>query len=436
MIATKCNISFRVNYTSTFPIEVATATYKHKISQISQTYSIPLDKINSVGSTITLPDIQTPGEYDLTITLKNSNNITATKTSLIKIGNCTGNITPVAIASASATSIVLPNNAVTLNGSATGTTGTVSYMWTKLGLQNVTIQNPNAQSTQVSGLTPGQNTFQLSVTDANTTVTATVAVTVTGVRNAVVTGVSISPSSPKTNTAITATAAYSNLDQITGLQFGWYLNGVFVGTTQTSTKSFGLLSAGSKTIEVGLVGSNNSNHLPDKKSITFNVTQASTGGTGGGGGSFLAGTLVRMSDNTLQKVENIKLGDELKGSEGNVKVTDIFIYESDAKKYRLNDEIYFVTETHPIMTSEGWKSFNPEGTKIKVPTIEVSLLQKDDILIKEDEKQEILDNTDFITGSHLVYNFGVDNTNDYYANGYLVHNKILALSSDPGNPIP
>jgi hypothetical protein len=426
MIATKCTISFRVNYTSTFPIEVATATYKHKISQISQTYNIPLDVINNLGSIINLPDIQTPGEYDLTITLKNSNNITATKTSLIKIGNCTGNITPVAIASASATSIVLPNNAVTLNGSATGTTGTVSYMWTKLGLQNVTIQNPNAQSTQVSGLTPGQNTFQLSVTDVNTTVTATVAVTVTGVRNAVVTGVSISPSSPKTNTAITATAAYSNLDQITGLQFGWYLNGVFVGTTQTSTKSFGLLSAGPKTIEVGLVGSNNSNHLPDKKSITFNVSQASTGGTGGG--SFLAGTLVRMSDGTLQKVEKIQLGDELKGSQGNVKVINVLVYKSDAKKYRLNDDTYFVTETHPIMTDKGWRSFNPEKTKLIIPTIEVSLLQKGDVLIKEDGKQEVLDNTDFVTGSNLVYNFSVDNTNDYYANGYLVHNKIAPIT--------
>jgi hypothetical protein len=172
---------------------------------------------------------------------------------------------------------------------------------------------------------------------------------------------------------------------------------------------------------------------PEKQSTTFTVTQASSGGSGGG--SFLAGTLVRMSDGSLQKVENIKLGDELKGSEGNVKVINVLIYKSDAKKYRLNDETYFVTETHPIMTDKGWKSFNPEKTKLIVPTIEVSLLQKGDVLIKEDGKQEVLSNTDFITGSHLVYNFSVDNTNDYYANGYLVHNKIIAAIT-PGDPIP
>jgi hypothetical protein len=419
MTTTKCNISFMVDYTSSSPLKAATATYKLSGSQVPTIYTIMPPP--SIGSVITLPDITTPGNYDLTITLTDQNNVTTSKATIFKIGNCEGT-PPLATATATPPNPVLPINTAILTGSVTGTTGALSYLWSKLGTQNAIIATPTAQTTQVSGLVLGLNTFQLSVTDSNTTVTTTVTVNVTGLRNAAVSSVSISPTSPKTNEGITATANVSNPDNITGLQYSWSLNGVAMVTSSLNRISFGPLSAGTKTLEVGLVGSTGNHHSTVKKSANFTVSLA-TGG--GGGGSFLAGTLVRMSDGTMQKVENIKLGDELKGSQGIVKVVDIFIYESDAKKYRLNDKEYFVTESHPIMTVEGWKSFDPETTKIKVPSIEVSLLQKGDILIKEDGKQEILDNDDFVTGSNLVYNFGVDKTNDFYANGYLVHNKIM-----------
>lgn len=58
------------------------------------------------------------------------------------------------------------------------------------------------------------------------------------------------------------------------------------------------------------------------------------------------------------------------------------------------------------------------------PTLEVTKLQIGDILVTE--KENIKLNT--IIGKdepQTVYTFSVDGTNDYYADGYLVHNKTI-----------
>jgi hypothetical protein len=466
MIATKCNISFTIGYTSPLPITVATANYK-----ISGTSTLllnpPLNILPNIGSLITLPDISIAEDYDLIVTLTNSSG-TVTQTTPFKIGNCSGNTPPVAEAGSDS---LVSTSQITLDGSGShddSSGSIVTYLWTQTDGPSATITNSNQSITTATLTSDGIYKFELTVTDNNgATDTDAVEITLTKLIKAKVDGVSISPLFPDAQDTITVTASVYNPNLISNLEYEWYLDDTFLETTyNTDYISFGdfsvsnaALTLGEHTVKVGLVGSLNNNHTTDQESITFQVgifgnrcppgfTEFQTGtncieSISNDGttkcyqcNSFLAGTLVRMSDGTLQKVENIKLGDELIGSEGNVKVINVLIYKSDAKKYRLNDETYFVTETHPIMTDKGWKSFDPEKTKLIVPAIEVSLLQKGDILIKEDGKQEVLDNTDFITGSHLVYNFGVDNTNDFYANGYLVHNKTAPITTPNGDPMP
>lgn len=97
MAAAKCNISFDVNYTSSIPITSATASYKISGSSDPDTnFSIPLVVPYSGSSfSVNLPDIQTIGNYDLTVTLTTADGVVAkTEANAFKIGNCSGNKPP------------------------------------------------------------------------------------------------------------------------------------------------------------------------------------------------------------------------------------------------------------------------------------------------------------------------------------------------------
>lgn len=97
MAAAKCNISFDVNYTSSIPITSATASYKISGSSDPDTnFSIPLVVPYSGSSfSVNLPDIQTPGNYDLTVTLTTADGVvTKNEANAFKIGNCSGNKPP------------------------------------------------------------------------------------------------------------------------------------------------------------------------------------------------------------------------------------------------------------------------------------------------------------------------------------------------------
>ncbi|MCX8533043.1 hypothetical protein [Chryseobacterium luquanense] len=88
MAAAKCNITFNIDYISSKPIQSATATYKHKISGATNVFSIVPVPLS--GQSVHLPEISTPGDYELVITLTSEDGIDTTKTSSFKIGNCKG----------------------------------------------------------------------------------------------------------------------------------------------------------------------------------------------------------------------------------------------------------------------------------------------------------------------------------------------------------
>ena len=96
----------------------------------------------------------------------------------IRLNTNVSNTQPV-VNAGSNQSITLPTDSVTLTGSATDTSGTItSYSWTLLSGGSATIENPSSATTTVTGLSQGVYTFQLTVTDnhglqnsANVTVT-------------------------------------------------------------------------------------------------------------------------------------------------------------------------------------------------------------------------------------------------------------------------
>ncbi|MCO5240357.1 MAG: PKD domain-containing protein [Chitinophagaceae bacterium] len=135
--------------------------------------------ITSSGSAVTAITGLTEGVYifELNVTDNNGSGSTATVTVTVKAAP----LPPVADAG-SAQTITLPDNSVTLDGSAsTAPSGTIdSYSWTKLsGPSGAVITSSGSDVTVVTGLTEGVYIFELNVTDNNGySSTATVTVTV------------------------------------------------------------------------------------------------------------------------------------------------------------------------------------------------------------------------------------------------------------------
>ena len=153
---------------------------------------------------------------------------------------------------------------------------------------------------------------------------------------------------------------------------------------------------------------------------------------------FIAGTLISMSDNTKKKIEDISVGDEVKTSLGNnvvIKLDPTIL--GNRKLYSFNgSENYFVTSEHPFMTSEGWKSIKPEMTKLR-DGIEMyeqlsGALSVGDKLVHEQGLVEVESIESKVVNSRdlPLYNFVVEDSHQYYADGFLVHNTTKAADAD------
>jgi hypothetical protein len=106
------------------------------------------------------------------------------------------------------------------------------------------------------------------------------------------------------------------------------------------------------------------NHDREKAKAEANQKAAKDNQAGYGGSCFIAGTKVTMADGTFKNIEDVKVGDKVKGhKEENTVIKLDPTLLADRKLYSFNDnEHYFFTSEHPFMTEEGWKSIKPEKT--------------------------------------------------------------------------
>jgi len=149
------------------------------------------------------------------------------------------------------------------------------------------------------------------------------------------------------------------------------------------------------------------------------------------GSCFIAGTKVTMADGTFKNIEDIEVGDIIKGHEGNNEVIKLDpTLLGERKLYSFNDnEHYFFTSEHPFMTEEGWKSIKPEKTKerdgIELYNQLEGELKIGDKLVTEKGLIEIkeIKSKEMNNPKMPLYNFNISNDNSYIADGYVVHNK-------------
>jgi hypothetical protein len=150
---------------------------------------------------------------------------------------------------------------------------------------------------------------------------------------------------------------------------------------------------------------------------------------------FIADTVVTMSDGTKKNIQDVKVGDILKGEKTNNTVLGLDRPElSGDKLYSFNKGRYFVTAEHPFKTINGWKSINPKKTENENIGITVTTLKVGDTLVTDKGNVLIKTIDSKVDGYNTnLFNFFLDGDHTYYADGYLVHNKLACRDGQTPN---
>ena len=136
------------------------------------------------------------------------------------------------------------------------------------------------------------------------------------------------------------------------------------------------------------------------------------GNGNGGNGCFIKGTLIHLPSG-MKSIEDIKVGDVVTSfdvgtsSVVNSKVTETFVH-SDRYYMILNGTIK-TTSVHPFYSDGNW--------------IEAGDLSIGDKILHVDGLEHTIETIELSDEPVTVYNFEVDGTHNYFAEGYLVHNK-------------
>ncbi len=183
--------------------------------------------------------------------------------------------------------------------------------------------------------------------------------------------------------------------------------------------SWSACSGGKKTRSVSCPSGKTCN--PDLKPINTSFEGCVSGGC------FIQGTKVTLADGSDKDIEEVQIGDVLKGQSSNNIVLDFHRpLLGDQKLYAFNGGSYFVTDDHPFMTDEGWKALNPEKSKhVHRLHFDLGELREGDILLGKEGKI-VLNKIDSKStdAQTSLYNFVLSGDKTYYADGFLVHNKL------------
>ena len=136
-----------------------------------------------------------------------------------------------------------------------------------------------------------------------------------------------------------------------------------------------------------------------------------------------------MSDGATKSIKDIVSGDYVRSYDEKL---DEFVSEIVTNTYTYdNAEIYEiqtvdgnkirVTDSHPFLTTDGWKAINAEAG-FKQHAVVCGTLNAGDFLISQSGTTHIANIIS--TGEYTtVYNLEISNTHTFIANGAIVHNS-------------
>jgi PBSX family phage terminase large subunit len=150
------------------------------------------------------------------------------------------------------------------------------------------------------------------------------------------------------------------------------------------------------------------------------------------GFSCLGGNTLISTNNGEVKMKDLKIGDLVYTRNGYKKITS-FVNTGIKQVYRLNfgyDRNIIITGEHKVLTSQGWKQVKNLGKKETICIKKLS--NSKEIPEKDLFHQHILNENPVLTNVHInlqllkekreVFDISVEDENEFFANGILVHN--------------
>jgi hypothetical protein len=160
---------------------------------------------------------------------------------------------------------------------------------------------------------------------------------------------------------------------------------------------------------------------------------APSGGGGGGGCCFDPEALVTMADGTQKKIKDIIIGDCVMNQ--NHDFNTVLGIETPTIRnrlmYKFNNTWAFVSEEHPLLTTNGWAAFNPESWAVekewvgKLNKIEIGTV----IITKDGEEVVTSIETECQPEDYIIYNLMLDGDHTYIVEGFVVHNKCCVVAT-------
>ena len=147
---------------------------------------------------------------------------------------------------------------------------------------------------------------------------------------------------------------------------------------------------------------------------------------GDGGCCFRAGTMVEMADGSQKKIEDVELGEYLRGVSGaENKVIKLQRPPLAGRHlWSFNDQDPWFTWEHPFLTTAGkWVAVNPDATRDEGWQDEIGYLEEDTSLVHRAGYFYVKALDHASAPEQTVYNFTLDGDNTYFADGFAVHNK-------------
>jgi hypothetical protein len=218
-------------------------------------YNVTFANANSISTTV---NNLVAGTYVFKLTVADNNNLSAFAIITVTVNP---QVQPIVVSAGNDQTIYLPS-AVTLTGTVTDTTGTITnYTWSEVSGPdyNGTFTNANSISTSVNNLSEGSYVFQLTVTDNNNlSSSATITVTVdeplsgsAGSNQAIILPAS-SATLTGTATDVTGTITNYTWSEVSGPDY----NAIFINPNSIST-TVNNLSAGTYIFQLTITDNNN-----------------------------------------------------------------------------------------------------------------------------------------------------------------------------------
>jgi len=151
------------------------------------------------------------------------------------------------------------------------------------------------------------------------------------------------------------------------------------------------------------------------------------------GSCFVAGTQILMADGTNKNIEDVKVGEKVKGYDGEDIINETVLEVEEVTRDHYYDITFDngvklgLTDEHPLYTDKGWASISPKETFATNPdlaALNVKELKVGDKVLNNSKKYNRIISIEYHPGDILAYNLHrVTGHFNFFANSFLAHNR-------------